>query len=173
MGLILLSRKLCLKGFLFRLALTVQQKMEADKGNTKREQWKELVGDLWINQLPHLRACNDRPIERDMYTGQYGFQEGVECDSEEELMNDSMNKPNGSQHIPKVDIQTLEQHAKDYTPEQVGQFLKEIGLGHHVTTFIEEDIGGDMLLEATNETLEELGVTSATERLKIKVYVRE
>ena len=52
----------------------------------------------------------------------------------------------------------------------VGQFLEEIGLGHHVAKFTEEDISGDMLLEADQEMLEELGVTSAIERLKIKVH---
>lgn len=53
----------------------------------------------------------------------------------------------------------------------MGHFLEEIGLGHHVATFNEQDISGDMLLEATDETLEELGVKSATEKLKIKVFM--
>lgn len=52
----------------------------------------------------------------------------------------------------------------------MGHFLEEIGLGHHVASFKDQDISGDMLLEATDETLEELGVQSATEKLKIKVY---
>ena len=71
------------------------------------------------------------------------------------------------------DAQTLRQSVQDYTAEHVGQFLEGIGLGHHVATFIEEDISGDMLLEATEETLGELGVTNATERLKIRVRVRK
>ena len=71
------------------------------------------------------------------------------------------------------DTQTLEQSVQGYTAEQVGQFLEGIGLGHHVATFIEENISGDMLLEATEETLGELGVTNATERLKIRVCVRK
>ena len=69
--------------------------------------------------------------------------------------------------------QTLEQSAQDCTPEHVGQFLKAIGLGHHMATFIEEDVTGEMLLEANLEMLQELGVTSAIERLKIKVYSRD
>ena len=69
-----------------------------------------------------------------------------------------------------LDTQTLEQRAQDWTPEQVGQFLEGIGLGHHVATFIEQDVSGDMLLELDQEMLEELGVTSAIERLKIKVH---
>ena len=69
-----------------------------------------------------------------------------------------------------LNTQTLEQSAQDCTPEHVGQFLGEIGLGHHVATFIEQDVSGEMLLEANQEILEELGVTSAIERLKIKVH---
>ena len=68
------------------------------------------------------------------------------------------------------DTQTLEQSAQDCTPERVGQFLEGISLGHHVAKFTEEDISGEMLLEADQEMLEELGVTNAIERLKIKVH---
>ena len=67
------------------------------------------------------------------------------------------------------DTQTLEQNAEDYTPERVGQFLETIGLGHHVAAFIEKEISGEMLLEPEEEMFEELGVTSLTEGLKIKV----
>ena len=66
----------------------------------------------------------------------------------------------------------MEQSAQAYTPEHVGQFLEEIGLGHHVATFIEMDIIGELLLEPDQEMLEELGVTDAVERLKIKVHRR-
>ena len=38
-----------------------------------------------------------------------------------------------------------------------------------MAAFSSEEISGDMLLEATDEMLEELGVASAVERLKIKV----
>ena len=38
-----------------------------------------------------------------------------------------------------------------------------------MAAFSSEEISGDMLLEAKDEMLEELGVTSAVERLKIKV----
>ena len=69
-----------------------------------------------------------------------------------------------------LDTQTLEQSAQDCTPERVGQFLEGIGLGHHVAKFIEQDVSGDMLLDPDQEMLEELGVSSAIERLKIKVH---
>ena len=68
------------------------------------------------------------------------------------------------------DTQTLEQSAHEFTAECVGKFLKEIGLGNHVASFNEEEIDGDMLLVATDETLQALGVQSATEKLKIKVF---
>ena len=74
---------------------------------------------------------------------------------------------------PPPDPQTLEQSAREYTPEHVGQFLEKIGLGHHVTVFTEGDISGEVLLEATEEMLKELGVSSPTERLKIKVNAME
>ena len=54
----------------------------------------------------------------------------------------------------------------------MGQFLEEIGLGHHMAAFIEQEISGDMLLELEQETLEELEVNSPIERLKIKVHMR-
>ena len=69
-----------------------------------------------------------------------------------------------------LDTQTLEQSAQDCIPERVGRFLEGIGLGHHVAKFTEQDISGEMLLEADQEMLKELGVTSAIERLKIKVH---
>ena len=67
-------------------------------------------------------------------------------------------------------LQTIEKSAQNYTTEHVGQFLEEIGLGHHVATFLEQDVSGDMLLEPDQKMLKELGVTSPTERLKIKVH---
>ena len=51
----------------------------------------------------------------------------------------------------------------------MGRFLEGIGLGHHVATFIEQEISGEVLLDPEEEMLEELEVTSPTERLKIKV----
>ena len=53
----------------------------------------------------------------------------------------------------------------------MGQFLEDIGLGHHVAAFIEQDVSGDMLLELEEDMLEELEVTSPIERLKIKVKI--
>ena len=68
------------------------------------------------------------------------------------------------------DTVNLVKSARDYTPERVGQFLEGVGLGHHRNAFCDAEISGDVLLDAAEEMLEELGVTSATERLKIKVH---
>ena len=76
-------------------------------------------------------------------------------------------------HAPPLlfsDAQTLEQNAREYTPEHVSQFLQGIGLGQHAIAFNREDISGEMLLEATDEMLKELGITSTVEMLKIKVH---
>ena len=71
----------------------------------------------------------------------------------------------------EAERQTLEQSAQEYTPENVCQFLEEINLGQHVAAFSGEEINGEMLLEAEDEMLQELGVNSPIERLKIRVCV--
>jgi len=78
-----------------RLVLRVQQQVEAEEGDTQRNQWREFVGDLWDNRLPHLRSevYGDGAFVFDPHTGRYGFQEGSEFDSEGELMDDLMNEP--------------------------------------------------------------------------------
>ena len=68
------------------------------------------------------------------------------------------------------DTVNLVKGARDYTPERVGQFLEGVGLGHHRHAFCDAEVNGDMLLDEAEEMLAELGVTSPTERLKIKVY---
>ena len=81
--------------FPLRLVLRVQQQVEAEEGDTQRDQWREFVGDLWDNRLPHLRSevYGDGAFVFDPHTGRYGFQEGSEFDSEGELMDDLMNEP--------------------------------------------------------------------------------
>ena len=88
--------------FLFRLLLTVQQQMEVEGGDNQKEQWRELVGDLWERRLPHLQEVvymyDHGAFVYDPYTGRHGFQESSEYDSKEELMNDIMNEPEGEGH---------------------------------------------------------------------------
>ena len=56
-----------------------------------------------------------------------------------------------------------------YPLQLVLDFLKQYKLEKYSDTFQESDMDGDLLLKADDSVLRELGVTSATERLKIKV----
>ena len=92
----------------FRLALTVQQKveLEAEGGDTEMEHWREAVDDLWDNRLPHLREIyNTGPFVYDPHTGRYGFQEGLGFDSKEDLMTGLMNEPEGESQASKGDVE--------------------------------------------------------------------
>ena len=72
-----------------------QVKAEADRGDTKNEQWREVVDDLWDNKLSHSQdKMYNGTFVYDLQTG-YGFQEGSEYDSEEELMDDLMKEMGG------------------------------------------------------------------------------
>ena len=56
--------------------------------------------------------------------------------------------------------------------QSVLTFLKQNKLDKYCDIFQESGMDGDLLLEADDSVLEELGVNSAVERLKIKVYMR-
>ena len=95
--------------------MTVQQQMkaEANRGNTEKEQWRETVDDLWDNKLPHLQdELYNGTFVYDPQTRRYGFQEGSEYDSEEELMDDLMKEVEGENHTPKGDAE--ESHGPDH-----------------------------------------------------------
>ena len=59
-----------------------------------------------------------------------------------------------------------------YPLQTVLDFLEQNKLEKHCAIFQQWDMDGDLLLEADDGVLEELGVTSTIERLKIKVYGR-
>ena len=65
----------------------MQQQVEANVGGAEKKQWSEVVEDLWDN-LHHLRdwGYSDGAFDYDPHTRRYGFQEGSEYDSEEDLM---------------------------------------------------------------------------------------
>ena len=95
-------------------------KTEADKGDTEKEPWREVVDDLWDNKLPHLRdEIYNGSFVYDPQTGRYGFQEGSEYDSEDELMDDLMNEQEGEDCTLKDDPEEIVGH----------------DLNHHVTSF--------------------------------------
>jgi class 3 adenylate cyclase len=52
-------------------------------------------------------------------------------------------------------------------PDSVTQWLEQLGLGEYATAFSENDIDWELLPEIDQETLKEIGVTSAGHRLRI------
>ena len=66
----------------------------------------------------------------------------------------------------------MAQHAAVYTPELVAEFLRSVGLGQYTESFIENDISGEMLLEAEDDDWTELGVNSHLHRVKISVLFK-
>ena len=68
----------------------------------------------------------------------------------------------------------MEQHAAEYTTEDVVCFLQKIGLGKYAEEFRRNEITGDMLVAeaAGDQFFSELGITSAVDKLKISVLFR-
>ena len=60
-----------------------------------------------------------------------------------------------------------------YPLQTVLAFLEQNKLDKYGPIFQQWGMDGDLLLEADDSVLEELGVTSAVERLKIKVHKRK
>ena len=77
-------------------------------------------------------------------------------------------------HDSRVANETLEQRAEAYTNDRIVAFLKRIGMEKHVEAFTEEEVTGPILLEASQETYKDLGVSSLVEWVKIAVlFIRE
>ena len=115
----------------YRLALTVQLQAEAEVGDVAKKQWNEVVEDLWENQLPHLReeVYNEGVFVYDPLTGRYGFQEGSEFDSEEELMKDIMNEPEREDYASNGDVEEF--FTDDQQPSlESSRKVEEDGVGH-------------------------------------------
>ena len=69
------------------------------------------------SQLPHLRdQMYNGAFVYDPQTGQYGFQEGSEYDSEEKLMDDLINEVEGEDHAPKGDGEENVGYGSDHPP---------------------------------------------------------
>ena len=68
------------------------------------------------------------------------------------------------------DADNLKEDTSDHTSTNfVSNFLKEIGLQDYASTFEEIGISGDVLLKVTKNDLDELGVSSALDKIKIMV----
>ena len=85
---------------------------------TEKQQWREVVGDLWDRQLSHLR--------RDVYvydphTGWYGFRMDPQHGSENSLMNDLLNEPPSrkrEQSTRKEEQSSSKEEGEDVEPTQ-------------------------------------------------------
>ena len=69
------------------------------------------------------------------------------------------------------DLDIVEQ-AKKWSPEMISQFLRENGKNEHAKTFLEEEIDGVELLNASRDVYKELGVTSSTEYAQIAILFK-
>ena len=66
-----------------------------------------------------------------------------------------------------IDEEDILPRARTYTPEDVGDFLTSIYLDKYIKAFTDNEVGGDVLLEADCEFLNELGVTSPLDCMRI------
>ena len=72
---------------------------------------------------------NDGAFVYDPQTGRYGFQEGLEYDSEEELIDDFVDKE--EDHLPKGDSEESFVISEGQAPSmEFGKKEKEEGVGH-------------------------------------------
>ena len=66
----------------------------------------------------------------------------------------------------------MEQRAEQWTPENVAEFLKKIGLDQHADRFLEEDVDGPFLLELKRDSFQDLGVETVLDWIRITVLYR-
>ena len=64
----------------------------------------------------------------------------------------------------------LAPRARTYTPALVGEFLTSIKLDKYRESFISNEVSGDVLLDADDECLTELGVSTALDRVRIMTW---
>lgn len=65
------------------------------------------------------------------------------------------------------ELEGISKIAKRYPVEEVVRFLHSIKMSEHVENFEEHQIDGELLLEATHEALEVLGVVKQIQRIAI------
>ena len=68
--------------------------------------------------------------------------------------------------------ETAEQRAQQWSPNNVADFLRRIGLGNYASKFQDEEVDGSILLMANKDTFDELGVKSTLDRVRIIVLYR-
>lgn len=75
-------------------------------------------------------------------------------------------------NYPLTDQNTV-QLAKGFSVQDVVQFLHHIKLGQYATTFEEFEINGEILIQLPDNELEDMGISSALDRLKISTYFKQ
>ena len=70
--------------------------------------------------------------------------------------------------FPHADNEVLVSEARTYSPTDVGDFLCSIKLDRYRENFIDNEVSGDVLLDADCECLTEIGVESPLDRVRIK-----
>ena len=63
--------------------------------------------------------------------------------------------------------ESAEQTIRQWSPNNVADFLRRIGLGDYASKFQDEEVDGSTLLMASKDTFEELGVKSTLERVRV------
>ena len=71
-----------------------------------------------------------------------------------------------------TETETLEQLARNYSPADVAEFLREVSMSEYEEAFVEAEVSGEVLLEADLAVLEELGVKSALDQIKVQVLFK-
>lgn len=56
---------------------------------------------------------------------------------------------------------------EDFTPDQVAEFLKSIGLEQYAQSFLDKGVDGEILLETKDTELRDVGVQSRLHQVKI------
>ena len=108
------------------MAHTVQQQVETNVGGIENKQWNEAVEDLWDN-LHHLQELySDGTFVNDPHTRRYGFQEGLDYDSEEDLMAKLLNER--EEHTAKMDEEESFVSVLDDQQPSLGMYREEVEL---------------------------------------------
>ena len=96
-----------------------QEAVEEEAAEREPQQWKEVVEDIWREHLPHFRynmGVGDGYFMFDAATGQYGFQNDIGSEGEDDLMGeDEEEVKEGDSEFSVVpeDDSTMPSHTSD------------------------------------------------------------
>ena len=79
--------------------------------------------------------------------------------------------------MPELFVLTLDKNelemAKQFSVEDIVKFLQHVKLEQYATIFEEFEINGELLIQLPDNELQDMGIVSAIDRLKISVYFRQ